>query len=138
MGHMAHRPTVIHHDLQPGNILLDIDLNARIGDFGLAKMVQLDTVSGTINSNNVAGTLRYIAPEYYQRLSYTEKCDIYSFGMILLVLVTERFPREFCIIGWVRAVKQSDDPIVVIDPELFGRGFEEQMLLVQKQLVLHI
>ncbi|KAJ4814437.1 Leucine-rich receptor-like protein kinase family protein [Rhynchospora pubera] len=138
--HMTHRPKVIHRDLKPGNILLDKDLNARIGDFGLAKLVQLDTVSGAISSNHVAGTLGYIAPEYYQTLSCTEKCDIYSFGVLLLVLVTGKFPSneffqmtdEMCIVGWVRAVMQSDNPMVVIDPKLFGRGFEEKILLVTK------
>lgn len=138
--HAVHRPRVIHRDLKPGNILLDGDLNARIADFGLAKLVPGDAVSGPMNSSNVAGTLGYIAPEYYQTLSYTEKSDVYSFGVILAVLVTGRFPSdeffqqtdEMWVIGWVRAALQSDDPTAAIDRQLVGKEFDEQMLLVLK------
>nr|CAD1830557.1 unnamed protein product [Ananas comosus var. bracteatus] len=138
--HTVHRPKVIHRDLKPGNILLDRDLNARIADFGLAKLVPGDAISGPMNSNNVAGTLGYIAPEYYQTLSYTVKSDVYSFGVILAVLVTGRFPSdeffqhtdEMWVIGWVRAALQSEDPTAAIDRKLVGKGFEEQMLLVLK------
>nr|CAD1837180.1 unnamed protein product [Ananas comosus var. bracteatus] len=138
--HTVHRPKVIHRDLKPGNILLDGDLKPRIADFGLAKLVPGDAISGPMNSNNVAGTLGYIAPEYYQTLSYTEKSDVYSFGVILAALVTGRFPLdeffqqtdEMWVIGWVRAALQSEDPTAAIDRKLVGKGFEEQMLLVLK------
>ena len=92
------------------------------------------------SSNCIAGTVGYIAPEYCQTLSCTDKCDIYSFGVILAVLVTGKFPNdeffqmtdEMCIVGWVTSVLQSDDPKMAIDPNLVGCGFEEQMLLVLK------
>ncbi|EHA8586522.1 leucine-rich repeat receptor-like serine/threonine/tyrosine-protein kinase SOBIR1 [Cocos nucifera] len=137
--HMVHRPRIIHRDLKPANILLDDGLNARIADFGLAKVVP-DFISGPLSSNNIAGTVGYIAPEYCQTLSCTDKCDIYSFGVILAVLVTGKFPNdaffqmtdEMCIVGWVASVIRSDDPKVAIDPNLVGCGFEEQMLLALK------
>ncbi|XP_008803455.2 leucine-rich repeat receptor-like serine/threonine/tyrosine-protein kinase SOBIR1 [Phoenix dactylifera] len=137
--HMVHRPRIIHRDLKPANILLDDGLNARIADFGLAKVVP-DFISGPFSSGNIAGTVGYIAPEYFQTLSCTDKCDIYSFGVILAVLVTGKFPNdvffqmtdEMFIIGWVRSVLRSDDPKVAIDPNLVGCGLEEQMLLVLK------
>ncbi|CAL9039745.1 unnamed protein product, partial [Musa banksii] len=137
--HMVHRPQVIHRDLKPANILLDCNLNARIGDFGLAKVVH-EMMSGPVASNNVAGTLGYIAPEYYQTMTCTAKCDMYSFGVILAVLVTGRFPSdqffqatdEMCIVGWLRNVLRSADPAAAIDWRLMGNGFEEQMLLVLK------
>ncbi|XP_073099876.1 leucine-rich repeat receptor-like serine/threonine/tyrosine-protein kinase SOBIR1 [Elaeis guineensis] len=137
--HLMHLPRIIHRDLKPANILLDDGLNARIADFGLAKVVP-DFTSGPVSSNCIAGTVGYIAPEYCQTLSCTDKCDIYSFGVILAVLVTGKFPNdaffqmtdEMCIIGWVRRVIRSDDPKVAIDPKLVGCGFEEQMLLVLK------
>ncbi|XP_010904532.1 leucine-rich repeat receptor-like serine/threonine/tyrosine-protein kinase SOBIR1 [Elaeis guineensis] len=137
--HDVHRPRIIHRDLKPANILLDDGLNARIADFGLAKVVP-DFISGPLSSNNIAGTVGYIAPEYYQTLSCTDKCDIYSFGVILAVLVTGKFPNdaffqmtdEMCIVGWVASVIRSDDPKVALDPNLVGCGFEEKMLLVLK------
>ncbi|XP_038976904.1 leucine-rich repeat receptor-like serine/threonine/tyrosine-protein kinase SOBIR1 [Phoenix dactylifera] len=137
--HMVHRPRIIHRDLKPANILLDDGLNARIADFGLAKVVP-DFISGPFSSRNIAGTVGYIAPEYFQTLSCTDKCDIYSFGVILAVLVTGKFPNdvffqmtdEMFIIGWVRSVLRSDNPKVAIDPNLVGCGLEEQMLLVLK------
>ncbi|EHA8588698.1 hypothetical protein COCNU_scaffold006359G000020 [Cocos nucifera] len=136
---MLHRPRIIHRDLKPANILLDDDLNARISDFGLPKMVP-DIITGGEMTTKVAGTVGYIAPEYHRTLLFTDKCDIYSFGVTLAVLVTGKFPTdnffqttdEMCIVGWVRTAMRSDDPRVLIDQKLLGCGFEEQMLLVLK------
>ncbi|KAJ6821294.1 leucine-rich repeat receptor-like serine/threonine/tyrosine-protein kinase SOBIR1 [Iris pallida] len=137
--HMVHHQKIIHRDLKPANILLDDDLNAKIGDFGLAKIVP-DTISGSTLSKNVAGTLGYIAPEYYQTLSCTDKSDIFSFGVILAVLVTGMFPTdgffqttdEMSMVGWVRRMVSSEDPSEAIDQTLLGTGFEMEMLLVLK------
>ncbi|CAL9096729.1 unnamed protein product [Musa acuminata var. zebrina] len=136
--HVVHRPRVIHRDLKPANILLDDDLNPRISDFGLAKVVP-DTVSGSMRSG-VAGTIGYIAPEYHQTLLFTDRCDVYSFGVILAVLVTGKFPtdvfywttEEISMVDWMRNAMRSAEPEVAIDRTLVGNGFEEQMLLVLK------
>ncbi|XP_073099590.1 leucine-rich repeat receptor-like serine/threonine/tyrosine-protein kinase SOBIR1 [Elaeis guineensis] len=137
--HIMNRPRIIHRDLKPANILLDDDLNARISDFGLAKMVP-DIITSAEMRSEVAGTVGYIAPEYHRTLFFTDKCDVYSFGVTLAVLVTGKFPtdnffqttNEMCIVGWVRTAMASNDPRVVIDQKLLGSGFEEQMLLVLK------
>lgn len=136
--HVVHRPRVIHRDLKPANILLDDDLNARISDFGLAKVVP-DTVSGPMRSG-LKGTIGYIAPEYHQTLLFTDKCDVYSFGVILAVLVTGKFPtdgfywttEEMRMVDWVSNAMRSAEPEAAIDRTLVGNGFEEQMLLVLK------
>ncbi|XP_010904534.1 leucine-rich repeat receptor-like serine/threonine/tyrosine-protein kinase SOBIR1 [Elaeis guineensis] len=136
--HIMHRPRIIHRDLKPANILLDNDLNARISDFGLAKLVP-DSISSAMRSK-VAGTLGYVAPEYHQTMMFTDKSDVYSFGVVLAVLVTGKFPTdeffqgtdEMTIVGWVRNVMRSDNPRMAIDRKLLGTGFEEQMLLVLK------
>ncbi|CAL9187369.1 unnamed protein product [Musa hybrid cultivar] len=136
--HVVHRPRVIHRDLKPANILLDDDLNPRISDFGLAKVVP-DTVSGPMRSG-LKGTIGYIAPEYHQTLLFTDKCDVYSFGVILAVLVTGKFPtdgfywttEEMRMVDWVSNAMRSAEPEAAIDRTLVGNGFEEQMLLVLK------
>ncbi|XP_015882396.2 leucine-rich repeat receptor-like serine/threonine/tyrosine-protein kinase SOBIR1 [Ziziphus jujuba] len=135
--HMNHNPRIIHRDLKPANILLDDDMEARIADFGLAKA--MPDAHTHITSSNVAGTVGYIAPEYHQTLKFTDKCDIYSFGVILAVLVTGKLPsdeffqngNEIGLVKWLRSVI-SESPREAIDPKLMGNGFEEQMLLVLK------
>jgi hypothetical protein len=136
--HVSHTPRIIHRDLKPGNILLDDDMEARIADFGLAKA--MPDANTHISTSNVAGTVGYIAPEYHQTLKFTDKCDIYSFGVMLGVLVIGKLPsdnffqetNEMSLVKWMRNVMTSENPRQAIDKKLLGNGFEEQMLLVLK------
>ncbi|XP_042499406.1 leucine-rich repeat receptor-like serine/threonine/tyrosine-protein kinase SOBIR1 [Macadamia integrifolia] len=136
--HMHHSQRIIHRDLKPANILLDDETEARIADFGLAKAVP--DANTHVTTSNVAGTVGYIAPEYHQTLKFTEKCDIYSFGVMLAVLVMRKLPSddffqqtaEMSLVKWLRNILTSEDPRRAIDEKLMGNGYEEQMLLVLK------
>ncbi|PPS08600.1 hypothetical protein GOBAR_AA12037 [Gossypium barbadense] len=88
--HMHHSPRIIHRDLKPGNILLDDEMEARIADFGLAKA--MPDAQTHITTSNLAGTVGYIAPEYHQTLKFTDKCDIYSFGIAYFCTLDD--PKE--------------------------------------------
>ncbi|XP_042483522.1 cold-responsive protein kinase 1-like [Macadamia integrifolia] len=85
--HEEVQPHIVHRDIKASNILLDNDLNPKISDFGLAKLIP---VNMTHVSTRVAGTIGYLAPEYAIRGQLTRKADIYGFGVLLLEIVSGR------------------------------------------------
>ncbi|XP_009763204.2 leucine-rich repeat receptor-like serine/threonine-protein kinase BAM3 isoform X1 [Nicotiana sylvestris] len=83
-------PMIIHRDVKSNNILLDSELEAHVADFGLAKYLQNNGTSECMSA--IAGSYGYIAPEYAYTLKIDEKSDVYSYGVVLLELITGRRP----------------------------------------------
>lgn len=87
-------PAIVHRDVKSNNILLDEEWRPRVADFGLAKTLKRDAEEGTGAMSRVAGSYGYIAPEYGYTYRVNEKSDVYSYGVVLLELITGKRPND--------------------------------------------
>eukprot|EP01018_Ginkgo_biloba_P023914 Gb_23599 [translate_table: standard] len=108
-------PRIIHRDIKSSNILLDDKFEAQVSDFGLAKLA-LDT--NTHVTTRVMGTFGYMAPEYASSGKLTERSDVFSFGVVLLELVTGRKPVD-------TSQPLGDESLVEWARPLLSRAIEE-------------
>ncbi|XP_057450618.1 receptor-like protein kinase isoform X2 [Lotus japonicus] len=116
-------PPIVHRDIKPKNILLDSDMEPHIGDFGIAKL--LDQASTSNPSICVPGTIGYIAPENAYTAANSRESDVYSYGVVLLALITRKkavdpsFVEGTDIVSWVRSVWNETGEInQVVDSSL--------------------
>ncbi|QHN81004.1 hypothetical protein S83_068947 [Arachis hypogaea] len=115
-------PPIVHRDVKSNNILLDGEFGARVADFGVAKVVET-TGKGTKSMSVIAGSCGYIAPEYAYTLRVNEKSDIYSFGVVILELVSGRRPvdpefGEKDLVSWVCTTLDQKGVEHVVDSRL--------------------
>ncbi|KAM0062118.1 putative protein kinase RLK-Pelle-PERK-1 family [Helianthus debilis subsp. tardiflorus] len=123
-------PRVIHRDVKAANILIDNQYEAKVADFGLAKLCAEDN---THVSTRIMGTFGYVAPEYASTGKLTEKSDVFSFGVVLLELITGRKAVEMgeSLIDWAAPIlMQALDGgsfDAMVDPRLEGNYNRDEM-----------
>ncbi|KMZ70943.1 Protein kinase [Zostera marina] len=135
--HESTVPTVvIHRDFKCRNILLDENLRAKVSDFGMAK-IGSDKVHGQVLTR-VLGTTGYVAPEYALTGNLTTKSDVYSYGVVLLELITGRVPVDFkrppgeqVLVLWaLPRLTNRQKLIQMVDPNLQGRFSNKELIQV--------
>ncbi|KAK7405410.1 hypothetical protein VNO78_06686 [Psophocarpus tetragonolobus] len=130
---------IVHRDVKSSNILLDYELIPKISDFGLAKLYD-DKM--THISTRVAGTIGYLSPEYAMRGHLTEKVDVFSFGVVLLEIVSGRPNSDSTLEGdkiylleWAWHLHENNSVTDIVDPRLSNFNEEEVKRIVEIALL---
>jgi serine/threonine protein kinase len=132
---------ILHCDIKPQNILLDMKFGPKVSDFGLAKLVDRDQA---FSFSSIRGTRGYLAPEWAMNLPITAKVDVYSFGIVLLEIVTGRSSLssstvQNCghLVQWVSSkIREGKGMEEVVDPKLQGNFDSEEVERVLKTALL--
>lgn len=132
--HSVADPPVIHRDVKSSNILLINDDQAKLADFGLCKLGSDPQTAGTPTS--VKGSLGYVDIYYLNTGLVSQKCDVYSFGVLLLELITglKSTQGSTTLAEWTeecRSTENLDDLVAMVDPKLNGDvNFEQLRILM--------
>jgi hypothetical protein len=135
--HEEWEKAVVHRDIKAGNVLLDSEFNARLSDFGLAKLYDHGSNPST---TRVVGTLGYMAPELTRTGKPTTSSDVYAFGALLLEVVCGRRPINstasseelIVLVGWVWENWAVGTVLDVVDPRMEGKFDEDEAVLLLK------
>ncbi|TQD87137.1 hypothetical protein C1H46_027277 [Malus baccata] len=130
--HEECRDCIIHCDIKPENILLDSEYSPKLADFGLAKLL------GRHHSRvltTMRGTVGYLAPEWFSGEAITPKADVFSYGMLLIEVISGRRNREglddgvenFRPIQLANAVNKGEDVIILLDCRLEGKADRDEL-----------
>ncbi|KAJ1689779.1 hypothetical protein LUZ63_013934 [Rhynchospora breviuscula] len=119
--HTEFKKCVLHRDIKPNNVMLDSSFNAKLGDFGVSRLIDHNSAAQTLP----AGTMGYIAPECLQTGQATTESDIYSFGVVLLEIACGRRPwmaqDDEYIVKWVWHLYGNNSILNAIDSRLNGQ-----------------
>ncbi|KAI4330998.1 hypothetical protein MLD38_029231 [Melastoma candidum] len=127
-------PRVLHRDIKPSNILLDNNYNAYLSDFGLARLLG---TSETHATTDVAGTFGYVAPEYAMTCRVSDKADVYSYGVVLLELISDKkaldpsfssFGNGFNIVAWASMLLQQGRASEFFSAGLWDSGPHDDLI----------
>ncbi|GAB2269599.1 hypothetical protein Dimus_004524 [Dionaea muscipula] len=120
--HEGLEPKVVHRDIKSSNILLDKQWNPKLSDFGLAKLLGSERNYVT---TRVMGTFGYVAPEYASTGMLNERSDVYSFGILLVEIISGRNPVDYSrppgevnLVDWLKTMVSNRDAEGVLDPKL--------------------
>ncbi|KZV36230.1 putative serine/threonine-protein kinase [Dorcoceras hygrometricum] len=135
--HFSVVPPVVHRDITTSNIFMEKDLRVKLGDFGLSRLLVCSETTVSLNNSSEGvwtgpqGTPGYLDPDYYRSFRLNEKSDIYSFGVVLLELITgmravdeKREKREMTLVDMavpriqMGVLHQVVDPVLVVDREV--------------------
>uniref|UniRef100_A0A5B6ZS49 Protein kinase domain-containing protein n=1 Tax=Davidia involucrata TaxID=16924 RepID=A0A5B6ZS49_DAVIN len=133
--HHGCSPPIIHRDVKASSVYLDLNLEPRLSDFGLAKIF-----GNSLEDEITRGSPGYVPPEFLQpetgspRIP-TPKSDVYGFGVVLFELITGKKPieddypeeKEANLVSWVRGLVRKNKGLGAIDPKIRGTGLETQM-----------